>query len=171
MLKVSRDGDAWSVQKLWDSPRLNSKFSNVVVRDDGVVKILDFGLARLKEPSAGAESATGCDPCRTRGLRGTPAYMSPEQANGGRATPESDVFSLGLILYEMLAGKPAFAGPEIPDFLEQIRAVDGVRLAADVPRPYADVVARALVRDRGERTVTMREMAGALARARTSSQE
>ncbi len=138
------------------------KPANVVVREDGVVKILDFGLARL------GEHALDPDATASRGgLRGTPAYMSPEQASGGRATPGSDVFSLGVILYKMLTGQDAFGGPGIPKILEQIRAVDPDQLAADVPEPFADVLRRALVREARDRNLTMDEIAESLGRRDT----
>ena len=79
------------------------KPENVMVTPDGTVKILDFGLAR--EAPEGP-SATG--EAETTGIAGTPAYMAPEQARGERVDARADVFSLGVLLYEMLTGARPF---------------------------------------------------------------
>ncbi|HKE26040.1 MAG TPA: protein kinase [Bryobacteraceae bacterium] len=79
------------------------KPSNVMVTDDGTVKLVDFGIARLH--------SDGTDRQMTRrAIEGTCGYMSPEQARGGPATVESDIFSFGAVLYEMAVGQPAFCG-------------------------------------------------------------
>ena len=80
------------------------KPENVMVREDGYVKVLDFGLARLHPLDAGPESLAN----DTNRLVGTARYMSPEQARGDRVGPASDVFSLGIVLYEMAYGKHPF---------------------------------------------------------------
>ena len=139
------------------------KPANVIVRDDGVVKILDFGLARLGEGSLDTRASTTIKVGKTGRLRGTPAYMSPEQAAGGRATRKSDVFALGVMLYELATGEGAFLGETIPQILSQIQAVDPNKLAAAVPKPFATVVRRALVGDAHDRDITMQEIAEALA--------
>ncbi len=135
------------------------KPANVLVRSDGVVKILDFGLARLTRPALDPGATTLRSPA---GLRGTPGYMSPEQAAGGRATPQSDVFSLGVMLYEAVTGKRAFPGPAITQILSEIAAVDPALFAAPLPEPFAAVVQRALVREADDRDITMQEIAQAL---------
>src|SRR5207247_4776035 len=76
------------------------KPENILIGRDGAVKIMDFGIARLMDSRV---TATGQ-------LIGTPAYMSPEQAEGKPADARSDIYSLGLVMYEMFCGRPAFSG-------------------------------------------------------------
>ena len=89
------------------------KPDNVFLADDGQVKILDFGLARLEPPlPSGDASTTPTVPAQTETgtIMGTAGYISPEQIRGRPADARSDLFSLGCVLYEMLAGRRAFAG-------------------------------------------------------------
>ena len=83
------------------------KPANVLISQHGSVKVGDFGVARLAEgSSAGAAAAT---------IAGTPKYMAPEQARGRGTTTASDVYSVGVVLYEMLAGRPPFSGSSVVD--------------------------------------------------------
>ncbi len=88
------------------------KPSNIMVTDKGSVKLLDFGLAKLYERDASISTSPTVDfPATQAGaVLGTVAYMSPEQAQGQPADARSDVFSFGLVLYEMLSGRRAFSG-------------------------------------------------------------
>jgi serine/threonine protein kinase len=87
------------------------KPANIMIVSGGMAKITDFGIARMR--SAEVKTQTGV-------VLGSPRYMSPEQVAGKRAEPRSDIFSLGVILYEMLTGKPAFTGEDVTSVMYQI---------------------------------------------------
>jgi serine/threonine protein kinase len=100
------------------------KPENVMVRRDLIVKVLDFGLAKLTEPAALAADtqlptlmATGTE---SGMLIGTPRYMSPEQASGEKVDARTDIFSLGVVLYEMIAGRAPFRGTTSTEVLASI---------------------------------------------------
>ncbi|MBM7806657.1 serine/threonine-protein kinase [Geodermatophilus bullaregiensis] len=114
------------------------KPGNVLVGRDGVVKITDFGIAW---------SAASAPLTRTGQVVGTASYLSPEQAGGDKAGPASDVYSLGMVAWECLAGRRAFDGEHpVQVALRQLRE-EPDPLPADVPEPVRDLVARALVKD------------------------
>jgi Tol biopolymer transport system component len=98
------------------------KPENVMLTPDGTVKVLDFGLAKLKEPVSGAAEEHGSDASLTREGRilGTTAYMSPEQAEAKELSPASDVFALGIILYQMSTGKRPFSGSTTVSMISSI---------------------------------------------------
>ncbi|MBS1811557.1 MAG: protein kinase [Acidobacteria bacterium] len=146
------------------------KPENVMLRDDGLVKVLDFGLAKLMERKSDRESAQlgEDDPTLPLSLRpsvspsqtnpgtviGTPSYMSPEQARGQDVDARSDIFSLGVLLYEMLAGRAPFAGVNALDVIGAILHQAPAPLtnyAADVPPELQRIVTKALCKDRDER--------------------
>ncbi len=129
------------------------KPSNVLVAlGEGGLKLTDFGTARL------------LDQCRTRTevMPGTPAYMAPEQLAGNAATPASDLYALGALLFELLAGRRPFASASLGELLRQV-ANDPVpnlrQLRPEVPAPLADVVARLLARRAVDRPASSQEAA------------
>ena len=142
------------------------KPENVMVADDGLVKILDFGLARRlrgKPPAVDDDTAELGLAELGQGLFGTPRYLSPEQVRGEPTSPASDVFSLGVILYELATGRTAFPGPNLLQVLDQIRSVEPAAFAAQVAEPFATLLLALLVPDPARRTITMREVADVLA--------
>ncbi|HTA13253.1 MAG TPA: protein kinase [Solirubrobacteraceae bacterium] len=137
------------------------KPANVLLTTDGKVKVGDFGVARLAEGTSQALSAT---------VAGTPRYMSPEQARGRATGPATDVYSAGVVLYEMLAGKPPFEhGSAVEVGLRHVQD-EPPRLAADVPFALRDVVERALAKSPVDRYSDGAAMAAALRTARPSKE-
>jgi Tol biopolymer transport system component len=113
------------------------KPENVMVRKDGLVKVLDFGLAKLTERAAAVVDAE--TPTRERvsteagAIMGTVAYMSPEQARGLKLDHRTDIFSLGVILYEMMAGRRPFEGQTASDLIAAVLTSDPIPLAQAAP--------------------------------------
>ncbi len=135
------------------------KPANIMVTTEGLAKVMDFGLAHRKQRSSPMHETGDWATVDPSGLSGTPAYMSPEQTRSEPASPESDVFSLGLMLYEMLAGQKAIRGDNLLDVLRQIDAIDGERYASEVPEPFATILRKTLVADVRQRELSMNEIA------------
>jgi tetratricopeptide (TPR) repeat protein len=127
----------------------------------GQVKLLDFGLAKLTEPASGEEStaATAADTAEGR-ILGSTSYMSPEQAQGKKVDARSDIFALGSLLYELLAGRPAFPGENALQVLAAIVRDEPAPLEA--PAELATIVGSALKKNPAERWPTMADLRGAL---------
>jgi serine/threonine-protein kinase len=144
------------------------KPENIMVRPDGVVKVLDFGLAKLTEPTD--SGASTIDPgALTKKVvdtspgvvMGTVSYMSPEQARGLRVDARTDIFSFGVVLYEMTAGRVPFEGSSFGDVISGIlgkKPVPIARYSPDVPEELERIIAKALAKDREERYQSIKEV-------------
>ena len=141
------------------------KPENIMLRPDGLVKVLDFGLAKLTEPSrpgidtqastiVGASTETGV-------VMGTPRYMSPEQARGVKMDGRTDIFSLGVVLYEMIAGRGPFAGATSADVIAAILEREPAPLAQylpEAPRELERILSRALHKDCEQRYQMVKDL-------------
>ena len=114
------------------------KPANVMVGTGGAVKVLDFGLAKLNEPAAAAgasELPTGDARTAAGVILGTPAYMSPEQAEGKPVDARSDIFSFGAVLYEIATGRRAFTGGSWASTISAVLSQEPTPLDGLPPRP------------------------------------
>jgi serine/threonine protein kinase/Tol biopolymer transport system component len=145
------------------------KSDNLMLRPDGLVKVLDFGLAKLTEVPADASSVTLAeqahapvsDTTEPGMVMGTPRYMSPEQVRGQKVDARSDIFSLGVVLYETLAGRPPFDGETASDVIAAILKTDPLPLKSAsplIPGELELIAGKALRKDRETRYQTMREL-------------
>jgi len=141
------------------------KPENVMVTGEGTVKVLDFGLARRlrRGPPVRTDETSELGLSEAaEGFFGTPRYVSPEQVRGEPATQASDVFSLGVLFYELATGKVAFSGDNLLQVFEQIRSVDPESMAGDAPEPFDALLRRMLAGDPVRRSITMKEVAETL---------
>ena len=141
------------------------KPENVMLRTDGYVKVLDFGLAKLTEkpsPNGNVDASTLAKVQTNAGLvMGTAAYMSPEQARGLGVDARTDIFSLGIVLYEMIAARAPFEGATVSDVIAAILKQEAAPLAQyslDAPIELEWIMKKALAKDREERYQTIREL-------------
>ena len=140
------------------------KPENVIISRDGVVKILDFGLAKLlpRDTVASGDSATAVQETIPGTVLGTVGYMSPEQASGKTVDFRSDQFSLGSIFYEMATGVRAFQRGTSAETLTAIIREDTEpigKINASVPAPYRWILERCLAKDPEERYASTRDLA------------
>ena len=139
------------------------KPENIMIRSDGYVKVLDFGLAKLTEinHTDGEEQTKKLVKTNPGVVMGTVAYMSPEQARGKNTDARSDVFSFGIVLYEMLTGKVPFTGETMTDVLSSIISTEpqGITsLAPHLPRELQRIVQKTLRKKRDLRYQTTQDM-------------
>jgi serine/threonine protein kinase len=152
------------------------KPENIMLRVDGLVKVLDFGLAKVlpwaqPQTAGGASVTAGSQATETGQLVGTFTYMSPEQARGGSVTPASDVFSFGIILYEVLAGEHPFKQTTVIDTLTAILSREPPPVSARdaaVPEQISGVVELALRKEVSGRPRSAVELSDELKRARAA---
>jgi eukaryotic-like serine/threonine-protein kinase len=135
------------------------KPENVMIRADGLVKVLDFGIAKYARPDGGDEQ----DQVETKpgSLIGTVPYMSPEQARGLPVDARTDIWSLGVMLYEMVTGRVAFLGETPTETISLILQKEPAplsRYAHDVPAELERIIAKALTKDREERYQTAKDL-------------
>ncbi len=140
------------------------KPENVMVRPDGYVKVLDFGLAKLTERPANPDTEAP-----TRALvqtdpgtvMGTARYMSPEQARGAQLDARTDIWSLGAVLYEMVAGRPPFEGASTGDVISAVLNKEPLPIARyqpGAPEALEWIVTKALTKDKEGRYQTAKEL-------------
>jgi Tol biopolymer transport system component len=137
------------------------KPANIKLRPDGVVKVLDFGLAKALQPSSAGHADVTASPTITSPammtnagvILGTAAYMSPEQARGKAVDKRTDIWAFGCVLYEMLTGRRAFGGDEVSDVLASVlaREPDWTLLPRGLPPVLVAFIKRCLHKDRKQR--------------------
>ncbi|MGH9958654.1 MAG: protein kinase domain-containing protein, partial [Pyrinomonadaceae bacterium] len=143
------------------------KPDNIMIRRNGYVKVLDFGLAKLTEermdrtPSDGEASTRVLVQTDAGVVMGTSHYMSPEQARGKQVDARTDIWSLGVVMYEMVAGRTPFEGETSTDVIVAITQKEApplARFAPEVPAELDWIVTKALRKDRDERYQTIKEL-------------
>ena len=139
------------------------KPTNVMVDRDGRVKVMDFGLAKVSEPGEDSDSSELPTEALTGigTIVGTVPYMSPEQIEGEIVDHRTDIFSLGVLLYEMAVGERPFQGKSSPSLMSSIlkdAPTPVVELRADLPRHLGRIIGRCLEKNRRDRYQTARDV-------------
>lgn len=134
------------------------KPDNILIAKGGLVKLTDFGLAKAESSRITAANV----------VMGTPSYMSPEQSLGAEVDARSDIYSMGLVLHEMLTGKTVFTGGDVPERQRtEVPPAPGA-VAADIPELLDRVVMKAIAKDPRQRYQTVSEFAAALREVQVS---
>ncbi len=149
------------------------KPGNLMLDRHGSVKVLDFGLAKRLPTEELTGSGTSVVHTRTGMLLGTPQYMSPEQALGHALDPRTDIFSLGAVLYELVAGQRPFLGQTLGETINEI--VNQPLEPLEVDRPLHSpalnaIIFKCLEKDRNKRYTSATELCGALRKLRSDSE-
>jgi non-specific serine/threonine protein kinase len=141
------------------------KPENIMLRPDGYVKVLDFGIAKLTEQRAASDDrttqTTATLQTRPGLVLGTARYMSPEQARGHKVDARTDIWSLGVVLYEMVGGRPPFRGETPSDCIAAILTAEPAPISSispDVPSRLESILQKALRKNTDERYQTIKEM-------------
>ena len=141
------------------------KPENIMLRPDGYVKVLDFGIAKLTERRRASDDhrveTTALLQTRPGLVLGTAHYMSPEQVRGQKVDARSDIWSLGVVLYEIVTGNPPFRGETPSDCIGAILTAEPVPLSSvspDVPAKVESILQKALRKNTDERYQTIKEM-------------
>ena len=143
------------------------KPANIFIVGHSTPKVLDFGIASASRQLSDADSTLGEDQVSERRLMGTPNYMSPEQAKSSEVDARTDIFSLGVMLYQLLCGELPFKGKDVPGILHAIThdaAVPPQEIKPDVPLRLARIAAKALAKKPEDRYQRASDMARELNR-------
>lgn len=138
------------------------KPANIFITEKGAPKVLDFGIASASRQLADADATLDYDDLLERRLLGTPNYMSPEQAKRATVDSRTDIFSLGVVLYQLLCGQLPFKGKDIPALLHTIihdPAIPPQEIKSDVPLRLARIAAKALAKKPEDRYQRASDMA------------